>query len=65
MNVASEPPLLLVTPTYPRPLRLSFLRRCSEDFRGVPNLLWIVVEDDAILAADVERVLGESGVTHI
>lgn len=65
MNVAAESPLLLVTPTYPRPLRLSFLRRCAEDFRGVPNLLWIVVEDDVALAADVERLLGESGVTHI
>ena len=65
MNVAPEPPLLLVTPTYPRALRLSFLRRCAEDFRGVPNLLWVVVEDDAALAADVERSLRESGVTHV
>jgi hypothetical protein len=65
MNAAPEPQLLLVTPTYPRPLRLSFLRRCAEDFRGVPNLLWIVVEDDVALAADVERLLAESGVTHI
>ena len=63
--MATETPLLLVTPTYPRPLRLGFLRRCAEDFRGVPNLLWLVVEDDTGLAADVERLLRESGITYV
>jgi glycosyl transferase family 43 len=58
-------PLLFVTPTYPRPRRLSFLRRCAEDFRGVPNLLWLIVEDDARLAPEVERLLAESGVAHL
>jgi Glycosyltransferase family 43 len=60
-----DPPLLFVTLTYPRPSRLSFLRRCAEDFRGVPNLLWLVVEDDAQLAPEVEQLLAESGVAHL
>src|SRR5579864_6365864 len=58
-------PLLFATPTYPRPQRLSFLRRCAEDFRGVPNLIWLVVEDDARLAPEVEQLLAESGIAHL
>jgi len=60
-----DPPLLLVTSTYPRPLRLSLLRRCAEDFRAVPNLFWLVVEDDAQPAPEVERLLAESGIAHL
>ncbi len=57
--------LLVVTPTYPRPLRLSFLRRCAEDFRAIPNLLWLVIEDDSGVAPEVERLLVESGISHV
>ena len=65
MRMPVDPPLLLVTSTYPRPLRLSLLRRCAEDFRAVPNLFWLVVEDDAQPAPEVERLLAESGIAHL
>jgi len=65
VKLSHTTPLLLVTPTYPRPLRLSFMRRCADDFRGVPNLLWIVIEDDSSLNGDVEQLLVDSGIKHV
>jgi hypothetical protein len=63
--MAGDPPLLIVTPTYPRPLRLRFLKRCVEDFRAVGNLFWFVIEDDANTSPEVERLLAESGIAHL
>ncbi len=57
--------LLLVTPTYARPQRLKLLKRCVKDFRDVPNLLWLVVEDDSGLDREVNRLLVASGISHI
>jgi glycosyl transferase family 43 len=61
----AETPLLIVTPTYARPLRLSFLKRCAEDFRAVANLFWIVVEDGKDPAPDVAGLLSSSGVANV
>jgi hypothetical protein len=63
--MGSEASLLIVTPTYPRPLRLRFLKRCAEDFRAVRNLFWLVVEDDTQTCPEVARLLADSGIAHL
>lgn len=60
-----DQPLIFVTPTYPRRSRLGFLERCARDFSAVRDLFWLVVEDDAATAPDVERLLAQSGVRHL
>jgi hypothetical protein len=61
----AETKLLIVTPTYTRPLRLSFLNRCAEDFRVVSNLLWIVVEDAEEPAPEVAQLLSRSSLDYV
>lgn len=62
MSLNHDPQLILVTPTYARPDRLLYLRRCSKIFEKVPNLIWLVVEDASETDEEVERMLKSSGV---
>lgn len=58
------PSLIIVTPTYPRPLRIRYLRRLAKAFAGIPNFLWLVVEDGESPASDVQLLLRQSGIDH-
>jgi len=56
--------LLVVTPTYARPLRLDYLRRCATSFTGIAGLRWIVVEDAAEPDPAVAQLLAQSAIPH-
>jgi hypothetical protein len=56
--------LLIVTPTYDRPLRLEFLRRCVASFKGIAGLHWILVEDAAEPDPAIAQLLLRSAIAH-
>lgn len=56
--------LLIVTATYERPGRLEYISRVSDSLRGVPDLLWIVAEDDNQLNKNVGRFLKKSQICY-
>lgn len=57
-----QPRLLLLTVTFPHKLQLLKLRHCVHTIRGMPDVLWIVVEDAAEPSPDVAALLADAGV---
>jgi hypothetical protein len=56
--------LLIVTPTYDRPLRTEYLTRCVASFAGVAGLHWLVVEDAAERDPRIAQLLARSRIAH-
>lgn len=62
MEIASLPPLYIITPTYRRPEQLAEITRLGYTLKHVPNLLWLVIEDAVAPTALVTRQLKRIGV---
>ncbi|KAJ1530979.1 hypothetical protein ONE63_005815 [Megalurothrips usitatus] len=58
------PPLYVVTPTYRRPEQLAELTRMAQTLLLVRHVRWLVIEDAREPAADVARLLRQSGLPH-
>lgn len=56
--------LLIVMPTYHRPLRLEFLHRCVASFKEIAGLHWILVEDAAEPDPAIAQFLLRSAIAH-
>lgn len=61
-EIASLPPLYIITPTYRRPEQLAEITRLGYTLKHVPNVLWLVIEDAAVPTALVTRQLERIGV---
>ncbi|MBF0595829.1 MAG: hypothetical protein HQL22_12805 [Candidatus Omnitrophica bacterium] len=57
--------LLIVTCTYHRPYRLSFINECIKVLSLVPDVRWIVVEDGHDIDAQVKVLLDKSGISYV
>lgn len=57
--------LILITCTYQKPHRLSYIKKCIATFKNVPDILWIVVEDGHDIDKKVESLLNESGIPYV
>ncbi len=57
--------LLIVTCTYQKPRRLSFIKECISKFKLVPHMRWILVEDGQDIDAQVKKLLDVSGIDYI
>lgn len=61
-ELASLPPLYIITPTYKRPEQLAEITRLGYTLKHVPNVLWLVIEDAAVPNGLVTRQLERIGV---
>lgn len=57
--------IIVVTPTYNRPNRKKYLQRVMRTLRRVPNILWLLVEDDSKKDPDIELLLNKSMIEHL
>ncbi|MBF0594275.1 MAG: hypothetical protein HQL22_04840 [Candidatus Omnitrophica bacterium] len=57
--------LLIITCTYRRPHRMHFLEETLKVFRQIPNMRWIVVEDDHAVDPQVKEFLGQCGIPYV
>lgn len=64
-SIVDDRPLVVVTPTYDRPLRVPLLERCIATFQRVAGLHWIVVEDAAEPHPQIAALLARSGIDHV
>jgi glycosyltransferase involved in cell wall biosynthesis len=54
--------LIFITPTYDRPNRTAYLRRCAEVFKTQQKFVWIIIEDGLAVDAGIREMLNASGV---
>ena len=64
-NCPPKKALILITATYERPGRVEYIKRCIETFGKLENTLWILVEDADATSAEVKRLVGASGISHV
>jgi hypothetical protein len=57
--------IFVITPTYKRPERLADMTRLAQTLMHVPDIVWIVVEDDVTTSLPVERLLERSKIPHV
>lgn len=58
----TQNPLIIITPTYDRPNRVAYLRRCAEVFKTQQEFIWIIIEDGPAVDAGIREMLNASGV---
>ncbi|KAI6184705.1 Galactosylgalactosylxylosylprotein 3-beta-glucuronosyltransferase [Aphelenchoides bicaudatus] len=56
-KAATDTTIFIITPTHKRPERLADMTRFSQTLMHVPDIVWIVVEDDLKTSPAVEAVL--------
>lgn len=61
----SDTKLIFITPTYSRPQRYDFIRRCAQQFKNTEPLVWIVVEDGSQPDEKVRQILHGSGIEFV
>jgi len=56
--------LIVITCTYERPLRQRYVLRLIDVFKKIPDLLWIIVEDDSTCSREINELLCASGIKY-
>ncbi|XP_049805451.1 galactosylgalactosylxylosylprotein 3-beta-glucuronosyltransferase S [Schistocerca nitens] len=66
-NVDSIPTIYFITPTYPRREQAAELTRLGQTLMHIPNLHWIVADDNMVCSAMITKLLKKFGIpfTHI
>lgn len=56
--------LILITPTWERENRMSYLERLASVVKPVSDMTWLVVEDGAVPSEEVSDLLGSTQIEH-
>jgi len=60
----NEQKIIIVTPTYDRPRRIQYIKRCIYIFKKISNMFWFIVEDADHIDTEVETLLRRSGIDY-